>query len=385
MKRTRKTGTSIEKRKNKNGTFNFRVKYFQDGFRKSVTFGTLTDAESFCSSINIARSLPGNMDFSVDGLLHHARFQQVCNNLNINIVDGYSEAINILTAKHAKKSAVTLAGAIRQFLISRKKTNCREPTINEYTHYLTKIEKAIGADIPIDAVDEAALAQIVHKCTTISVREHCSKTVKAFFSFCMEQYKLEKNPTTNIKVEKIKKDELPPSVLPPAKIKEIFETLPQKANILATFALLAFAGLRPEEVCTKTSKKCIGWEDINFQTKVITVSGATSKIRRLRTLNELPDNLWAFLALTAPGQRHGPVCDISYSTLRRIRRKVLGKAPQDIFRHCFASYGYHYLAPHLVIEILGHVRQFKTFEKYYKGQADQKSAKEYFSIFPNVS
>ena len=250
---------------------------------------------------------------------------------------------------------------------------------------MISVEKAIGADIPIDAVDEAALAQIVHKCTTISVREHCSKTVKAFFSFCMEQYKLEKNPTTNIKVEKIKKDELPPSVLPPAKIKEIFETLPQKANILATFALLAFAGLRPEEVCTKTSKKCIGWEDINFQTKVITVSGATSKIRRLRTLNELPDNLWAFLALTAPGQRHGPVCDISYSTLRRIRRKVLGKAPQDIFRHCFASYGYHYLAPHLVIEILGHVRQFKTFEKYYKGQADQKSAKEYFSIFPNVS
>ena len=61
----------------------------------------------------------------------------------------------------------------------------------------------------------------------------------------------------------------------------------------------------------------------------------------------------------------------------------MGKATQDKLRHCFGSYGYHYLDPRVVVEIMGHVRGFKTFEKFYKGIANEAEARKYFSIEPN--
>lgn len=98
----------------------------------------------------------------------------------------------------------------------------------------------------------------------------------------------------------------------------------------------------------------------------------------------MPDNLWKFLELVPAEQRKGKVCTYSHATMIRYRRTYLGKAEQDIFRHSFGTYGYYHLDPKQVVEIMGHLRGFKTFDKFYKGQANKESAAEYFSIVPKM-
>ena len=151
---------------------------------------------------------------------------------------------------------------------------------------------------------------------------------------------------------------------------------------MASYALWAFAGLRPEEVCPKDKKGRLEWSAINFNERVITVCGSVSKVRKNRKLQNLPENLWRFLELTPPEKRIGAVCTKSYSTMRRIRRKIPLELPKDIFRHSFATYGYYKYDPKDLIVMMGHLRGFTTFEKHYMGLADRASAEKYFAIMP---
>ena len=278
-----------------------------------------------------------------------------------------------------------LHNAISKFMITREKTKCRDRTIYEYNCYLGKLEKSFGAECPLCNIKGENLKSLLEAISSPSVKRNYLKILKAFFNYAAKNGWIKENPTTNIAREHITVDEMPPAILSVEQTKSFFEKLPPNPIVQISFALLAFAGLRPEEVCPKsTTKQRLAWENINFSTREITVTGATSKIRRLRILSGLPDNLWKFLELVPAEQRKGKVCTYSHATMIRYRRTYLGKAEQDIFRHSFGTYGYYHLDPKQVVEIMGHLRGFKTFDKFYKGQANKESAAEYFSIVPKT-
>lgn len=380
------SGTTIEERRTKNGNIrSYRVKFFERGKRKSVTFRTRTDAESFVKSIHTARTIPSSVNVSAMGIIRQIQFQELCANLGIEIEKAYDEVCDILIKKytHTAERNLSLGEAVRKFLKARKKSNCRDSTMNEYIHYLGWLKNSFGDIYPIGSITEKSLRELINSKDKISVQEHLLMRLKTFFRYLVREGFLTINPTVNITVEKVKKDETPPEILSVEEVERIFRDLPQKPAILASFALLAFAGIRPEEICPKNSKARLAWENVDFSRREITIPGATSKIRKLRVISGKIDNIWKFLELTPKSQRKGSICNFSYSTMRRIRRKVMGKAAQDVLRHCFGSYGYHYLDPRIVVEIMGHVRGFKTFEKFYKGITNETEAKKYFSIEPN--
>lgn len=380
------SGTTIEERRTKNGNIrSYRVKFFEHGKRKSATFRTRTDAESFAQSILTARTIPSNIDISAMGIIRQIQFQELCAKLGVEVEKAYDEVCDILIKKyiHTAERNVSLGEAVKEFLKARKKSNCRDSTMNEYIHYLGWLENSFGDTYPIGSITEKKLRVLINSKDKISVQEHFLMRLKTFFRYLVREGFLTINPTVNISIEKVKKDETPPEILSVEEVEKIFKNLPQKPSVLASFALLAFAGIRPEEICPKNSKSRLAWENVDFSRREITIPGATSKIRKLRVISGDIGNIWKFLELTPEPQRKGPICNFSYSTMRRIRRKIMGKATQDILRHCFGSYGYHYLDPRVVVEIMGHVRGFKTFEKFYKGIANEAEARKYFSIEPN--
>lgn len=206
--------------------------------------------------------------------------------------------------------------------------------------------------------------------------------LRIFFKYFRQKEWIDENIAETLTVESRRRDEENPTILTPEQTALVFKSLPNDSDVLACYALWAFAGLRPEEVCPKDKKGRLEWSAINFNERVITVCGSVSKVRKNRKLQNLPENLWRFLELTPPEKRIGAVCTKSYSTMRRIRRKIPLELPKDIFRHSFATYGYYKYDPKDLIVMMGHLRGFTTFEKHYMGLADRASAKKYFAIMP---
>lgn len=120
MKKLRQTNITIEERKDKFGqTTSFRVRYFENSHRCSQSFKDRVSAESFVNCIKSARSIPSDIKFSVAGLVHQARFQEVCASLKLEVPAAYDECISYLTAKYSVTNPGMLLGGISDRTLNR--------------------------------------------------------------------------------------------------------------------------------------------------------------------------------------------------------------------------------------------------------------------------
>jgi integrase len=216
-------------------------------------------------------------------------------------------------------------------------------------------------------------------------------TLRAFYNVAIKQKWTNKNWFKKIELKKVIKDKTMPAVLSLDKVKVFLYSL--KPEWRATFALMAFAGIRPMEINDADSCKAIERgilsikdrmrvKDINFIDKKITIRAECSKSRKDRILENLPENLWKWLEPLKYKNPEGYVMEKSYSTYKRTIAKLGADKIKDIFRHTFASNAYHYLGLEHTIEILGHSTECKVFHKHYKGVSNKQIASEYFSIIP---
>lgn len=133
----------IEERKGKASPF--LVRYFEKGIRSSQSFKTRSEAEEFMAVVEKKNQLPADMNMSTLDLLEFAKFRALCKDCKISVEQGFSEAYDIIVAKHKiPEGGTTIGEAIRQFLLSRQKTNSRDGTITDYLSYTTWITKYFG-------------------------------------------------------------------------------------------------------------------------------------------------------------------------------------------------------------------------------------------------
>ena len=386
MKRLRPQKIVIQERNLRTG-LSYLVRYYANGTRVGKSFRTRSEAEVFASALETTQGMPLNTELTATSLLSAIQFQELCMKLGKSPEDGYKEATDYLLAKYNKDNehaGITLSKAIGFFIASRLRQNCRESTMDEYFYHFSRLEKKFGKDYLLAMLDRETIQSLIDNCSTISAKEHLLIKIRTLLNYAVKERYIKENPAQYINLEKRMTDDKLPEVFTVEETKEIFrKVLKLDYATIAAYALLAFAGLRPEEVCSKAkSKRVIQWEDVDFEKREIVIQGATSKIRRMRVLSGLPDNLWTFLEMVPKEKRHGRVYHKSHSTYVRVRRKIVPKNSKDKFRHSFGSYAYHYMSPHHVIEIMGHIRDFSTFCTHYKGVARISDAKEYFAITP---
>ena len=139
---------------------------------------------------------------------------------------------------------------------------------------------------------------------------------------------------------------------------------------------MAFAGIRPNELVADVKKKFLQVKDIDFENKKITIPGSVSKIRKMRILENLPENLWAWIE---PLRGAKKICG-NYEQSKKVKSKLPVKLKKDTLRHSFATYAYYYLGAEHAVDILGH--DFKTYQKFYKGLTNKENSEKYFSIMP---
>ena len=199
--------------------------------------------------------------------------------------------------------------------------------------------------------------------------------LSSLFSYATKQGRSPRNPVVNVERPDVVRDE--PGILTPQEFTKLLHELPD--DTVPYVVLSAFAGLRPMEV------RRLNWQDINFQTGLITVKSGTSKTKRRRTV-PMTDNLRAWLRPLA--QESGPVVALADLTIRQKRikparaRAKLKRWPHDCLRHSAASYWLQIEGDAARVALwLGHTQE--VLHEHYKGLlSDPAHAVQWFAIKP---
>lgn len=269
----------------------------------------------------------------------------------------------------------TVDEASEHWLASREKKDRSTAYLVDARRRLGDFRETFGstslADITTEAVDTWAnglgmAAQSVRNYLTV---------LSSMFSYAVKVGKSPRNPVQNVERPDVVRDEA--GILSPQELRDLLHHLPN--DTVPYVVLSAFAGLRPAEVRRLT------WQDINFNTGLVTVKSGTSKTKRRRTV-PMTDNLKAWLRPLAKDD--GLVVALADLTVRQKRIKParakakLDHWPHDCMRHSAASYWLQIEADAARVALwLGHSQE--VLHEHYKGLVkDPKDAAEWFSIMP---
>ena len=144
----------------------------------------------------------------------------------------------------------------------------------------------------------------------------------------------------------------------------------------AGFAIMTFAGVRPQELCR------LEWSDVNLDERMIRISGRKAKTKSTRII-EIEDNLALWIGTVPQERRKGSITGANWSKRYKAVRKAAGISDrQDVLRHSFASY---YLAAYEDIKALrsamGHASPDVLY-KHYRSVVTKKEALQFWQILP---
>jgi integrase len=354
----------------------FEVRWNENGKTKRKRFKIKIDALQFLETMKSEEILPTELQLSIADRMAFSRIKNLCAKKQIDI----EKVIQLITDYHNPLNVVGCdwSEAVAQYLADCKKRKVRNTTQNDYTKKLSLFQRTEN----VLNVAEITLERATSFLANISSPQHYKTALRPFFNFCCEKGWIVENPFVEAKIEKTLSDNKLPIVLPIEAVKNLFAKL--KKEYLPEFALMTFAGVRPMELAfnSEEPKDILKIGDIDFKNKTIRIRPSVAKTRTERLLVGLPNNLWEFLKPLQNRRQEEDVAILNFDRNYRMRLK-LGAGGKDILRHSFGSYGYHYLGAEHSVEILGHITDFKTFVKNYKGLASKEDSVEYFSIVPN--
>lgn len=354
----------------------FEVRWSENGKTIRKRFKLKIDALDFLKMQKSEENFPENLQLSIEDRIAFNRFKMICLKKQID----YDKAINIISEYINPNIAdgFDWQNAVRMYLAECERRNLRKSTYKGYVSKLSLFERRESVQNVAEITQERAENYLAN----IPSPAHALRVLRTFFAFCCDKKWIVANPFLNVKMKKSLTDNKLPSVLSVEDAKRFFGLMPEE--YLPELSLMAFAGIRPMELLFNANepKDILKVGDINFKNKTIRIRSSVAKTRTERLLIGLPDNLWEFLK---PLKNKGKDENVAVSDFDRnynIRCRF-GAGGKDILRHSFGSYGYHFLGAEHTVEIMGHIRDFKTFVKNYKGLASKEDSVEYFSILPN--
>lgn len=258
------------------------------------------------------------------------------------------------------------------FLAECERRKLRTTTVGWYRRVVALFERAEKPADVAELTEERLQSYLVGQISAA----HQKRVLSAFFAFCAMRGWVARNPITNAKLAKPLREKSAPEIITPEECAELMQSCPDEWK--PALALMAFAGVRPNEIVSDDKAEVLRVENIDFKKRVVIVPANVAKTRQERRLAGLPAVLWHYISPLANAPKNTKIAAGSYTAFRRVKSKLPVPLSKDVLRHSFASYGYHYLGAERTVEILGHVGGFGVFAKHYKGLADAEAAKKYF-------
>lgn len=189
---------------------------------------------------------------------------------------------------------IGLGDMVTRFRQERERLGNRPETLREFRWKLAAFEKAIGAKTPIAGIWEADVERFIAgrkgQATTIRAWK---KALHSFFRYCQEAKAIKMNPVAAVKVPKaIRK---PPATWAARDVESFMRVAEAEApDMVAGFAVLWWAGLRPAELCgqygledarIKKAKDSLKQARINFKAERMRLGLGTGRGGNMRQLS----------------------------------------------------------------------------------------------------
>lgn len=287
---------------------------------------------------------------------------------------------------------LTVNEAIERYALQSQEDGLRDRSLEDLRGRLQKFADTFGKK-PVTAISRSdaetwlrGLKKHRRKQYSPLSKQHFKVVVSGMFNWLIEKEYARLNPfarlSTSRRGKRLLRDTTLPGILKPDQVKKLFATAQAEVrSMIAPLALSFFAGLRTNEI------RGARWEDINFETKLITVRPEVAKRRRARHI-EMEANLIEWLMLCR--QETGPIAPGGQGYrigLDRVRTKAgfakgFTDYPKNAGRHTFATMAVQkYQDAAKVALMLGHTTTGLLFD-HYKSLATPKEAEQYWNIKP---
>ncbi len=385
MTTTRHTQTKARRKKYKRAAANvhgyrirqtaehkFVVRVRREGVNIRRAFSTIEDARQYCEHLHREREVHGMK------ALQMTDATRVDANKALAMLNGrasLAEAVGFWALHHPDGSAITLNELSGQYVEKMRRENLRPRTLSGTKWRLEKLCADLGTK-PVCTITSTELANWLDVRGGLPVnRNNSLKVFRSFFNYAVARGIVTQNIAKA--VSNSKTDEKMPDFWPHDSILKLMRAAEKlKPDMVPAVAIMAFAGLRPDECFA------LQWQNVNLADNIIRVMPETSKMRRARVVDIAP-NLSAWLA--AYVKPAGPVSP-PYATFRRWRVVVMKAAglsewPVDVLRHSYAT---HWLAVHNDVAKLAALmgNSPAIIFRHYRGLATAKEAARYWQIEP---
>lgn len=350
----------------------FEVRWREFGELKRKRFAKKGDAQIFLSQICSEEQAPDFLKFPISERFIFQQIKEICFDFGVplkDVVDIVKK--NIVFYSRLGKDWNT---AVQEYFGDLERRKARPASIKSAKQ---KISFFFNKETP-ENIAEITQERAEKYFESINSPEHAKRVLRAFFNFCISKKWISQNPFASAQVPKSLSDKKPISILSIDETKNLLVLIPPPWK--PTFALMAFCGVRPNEIIP-IDKPVMRISDIDFENKKIKVMAEIAKTRTMRLFTP-PDNIWDWIEPLKKRNAHENIAPGSYDAFKGVKKRLGIKLEKDVLRHSFGSYGYHYFGAEQTVEIMGHVGDLKVFFKHYKGLSDIKSATEYFSIAP---
>ncbi len=352
----------------------WRVTWWDGGKRRTAHFPTRGEAAQRAQALGMEMVAP-DLAVTTEERLLIARLRKLATDSGVSIDTVTETAIDIARGKAGK--SVTIHRAVAAWLADCERRNLRAVTLRHYRAVTTRFRTAHRGDVDALTRDQVA-AWICARYTAEESRNTIRTAVMAWLRWCGRKGWVDVDRWREpLRWEVRREDDHAIDILRPAVVRLLLDRLP--AHHRFTLALACLTGIRPYELAR------MDWSMIDRRRKVIEIPGSVAKIRRGRTLSDMPPAVWQWVAWEVAAKRAtGRIMGSNYRNFRAVIRQHmhgLGPWPRDATRHSFASYGYHFLGAERTVEMMGHVGGYGLFARRYKACARATTARLWFTGF----
>lgn len=252
-----------------------------------------------------------------------------------------AQCARFYAAHHDTRSKVpTMAEAWAKSI--EKRPNHRGRTLADYRAWERALPGWFLAKNAFD-VDAAAIEKALNETTKGRTRWATGlRYISAVLSDLVKIGKLKENAAKGVHIERKPETNEEVSIYTPEELRKLLgacrdyvEGLDKKcASCAPAFALMAFAGIRPDEVAK------LRWSDVSLELANIRIGPAVAKKNRRRNVRVHP-TLAVWLQTVPASNRHGKIVPPRWRhKATRVRKEagIDGHEKQDALRHSFGTY-----------------------------------------------
>ena len=285
-----------------------------------------------------------------------------------SLVEALETALPLLTSDGRHVTVEALCEAFAE----AKQAGWSAASVRNFRHVSTLFLERFGGQVVAAVTAQDLQGWLAERFPSAGYQAAVVRTLRPAFNYAVRQRWLTESPFERMEAVRVRRND-GVDVFSPEEARRIMETVP--VDCRAAFALLLFAGVRPQELTR------LKWGDV--RDGFIHITAKIAKRGQVRNI-EIEPTLAAWLALEGRHAPDSPVCPANWKRKYQAARAAAGVAGrQDTARHSYATY---YLAKYKNTDALkanmGHSRGSDMLFVHYRAAATPAQAEEYWSILP---